>query len=72
MTWELDERWTTLVNVGLWRQGADFEKQVARFIDKSRPPMEFEAESRRRVFVAPERWRTGSTALPASEHNHVL
>jgi hypothetical protein len=72
MTWELDERWTTFVNVGLWRQGADFEKQVGRFIDKSRPPMEFEAESRRGVFVAPERWRTGGTALPASEHNRVL
>jgi heme-degrading monooxygenase HmoA len=71
MIWELDERWTTFVNVGLWRQGADFQEQIGRFIDDTRPLMTFEAERRRRVFVAPERWRMGGTVLPASEHMHV-
>ena len=72
MVWELDEHWTTFVNVGLWREGADFQEQIGRFIDDTRPAMAFEAAQRRRVFVAPERWRTGGTALPVSEHNHVL
>jgi hypothetical protein len=71
IVWELDERWTTFVNVGLWREGAEFQQQVGRFIDDARPPMAFEAERRRRVLVAPERWRTGGTALPVSEHQLV-
>jgi hypothetical protein len=71
MIWELDERWTTFVNVGLWRQGADFQEQIGRLIDDTQPLMTFEAERRRRVFVAPERWRMGGTVLPASEHKHV-
>jgi hypothetical protein len=71
MIWELDERCTTFINVGLWREGADFQEQIGRFIDGSRPPMAFEFKRRRRVFVAPERWRMGGTVLPVSEHRHV-
>lgn len=71
MAWDLDERWSTFVNVGLWREGADFQEQIGRFLDTARPAMAFEAERRRRVLVAPERWRTGGTALPVSEHQLV-
>jgi heme-degrading monooxygenase HmoA len=71
ISWELDERWTTFVNVGLWREGSDFQNQIGRFIDDTRPPMAFEAACRRRVLVAPTRWRTGGTVLPVSEHQLV-
>ena len=64
ITWELDERWTTFVNVGLWREASDFEEQIGRYMNEARPPMAFEAERRRRVLVAPERWRMGGTGLP--------
>src|SRR3954462_12943015 len=46
---------------------ADFEGQIGKFIDNSRPPQDFEAERRTRVFLAPERWRIGATALPGSD-----
>ena len=71
MVWSLDPRWTTFVNVGIWRSGSDFQEQVGRFIDNSRPPLAFEAQHRRRVFVAPERWRVGNTPLLAQDHPDV-
>ena len=71
ITWELDERWTTFVNVGLWREAADFEEQIGRHLDDTRPPMAFEAERRRRILVAPERWRLGGTCLPTCAHREV-
>lgn len=71
MIWELDQRWTTFVNVGLWRDGAAFDDQIGRFLDNSQPSLPFEAQRRRRVFVAPERWRFGGTPLPVSEHGQV-
>jgi len=71
ITWELDERWTTFVNVGLWRGASDFEEQIGRYIDDTRPPMVFEAARRRRVLVAPERWRMGGTGLSISAHEQV-
>jgi hypothetical protein len=67
INWTLDDRWTTFYNVGLWRDSADFEGQIGKFIDNSRPPQDFEAERRTRVFLAPERWRIGATALPGSD-----
>jgi hypothetical protein len=69
--WELDERWTTFINVGFWRAGDDFQEQVGRFIDNKRAPLAFEAERRRRVLVAPERWRVGGAALPPTDHQKV-
>lgn len=71
MVWGLDKRWTTFVNVGFWRNGADFQEQIGRFIDTSKPPLAFEAQRRRRVFVAPERWRIGATPLLAADHSSV-
>ena len=71
ITWELSERWTTFVNVGLWREASDFEEQIGRYMDNTRPPMAFEAERRRRVLVAPERWRMGGTGLPICGHMQV-
>ncbi len=71
MTWSLDRRWTTFVNVGFWREGADFQQQIGRFIDNQRPPLAFEAQSRRRVFLAPERWRMGATSLYLTDHPDV-
>jgi hypothetical protein len=71
MVWNLDPAWTTFVNVGFWRNGADFQQQIGRFIDNSRPPLAFEADKRRRVLVAPERWRIGATPLISSDHPGV-
>ena len=71
ITWELDEHWTMFVNVALWREAADFEEQIGRHLDDTRPPMAFEAERRRRVLVAPQRWRIGATGLPISSHRQV-
>ena len=71
MVWNLDRRWTTFVNVGFWREGADFQQQIGRFIDNKRPPLAFEAQRRRRVFLAPERWRVGATPLFMTDHPSV-
>jgi hypothetical protein len=71
MIWDLDERWTTFINVGFWRDGADFQEQVGRFIDNTRPVLAFEAERRRRLFVAPQRWRVGKARLLATDHQRV-
>ena len=68
MVWELNEGWTTFINIGIWREGADFQQQIGRFIDNSRPPLAFEADRRRRVFMAPERWRIGNTPLLKEDH----
>ena len=68
MVWEFNEGWTTFINIGIWREGADFQQQIGRFIDNSRPPLAFEADRRRRVFMAPERWRIGNTPLMAADH----
>lgn len=37
MQWRLDPSWTTFVNVGFWRTSSDFQQQIGRFIDLSRP-----------------------------------
>jgi hypothetical protein len=71
MIWSLDPNWTTFVNVGFWRNGADFQEQIGRFIDNSRPPQAFEAERRRRVLVAPERWRVGDAEAIQADHPSV-
>ncbi len=71
MVWNLDRRWTTFVNVGFWREGEDFQQQIGRFINNQRPPLAFEAQSRRRVFLAPERWRMGATPLYMTDHPSV-
>jgi hypothetical protein len=71
MVWDLDRRWTTFVNVGFWRDGADFQEQIGRFIDNSKPPQAFEATKRRRVFIAPERWRIGAAPFFDADHPAV-
>ena len=71
IVWNLDDRWTTFYNVGLWRERTDFQEQIGRFIDTSRPPQPFEARRRRRVFLAPERWRLGCPGLPLSDPTGV-
>lgn len=71
MVWNLDPRWTTFVNVGIWRTGADFDQQIGRFINNAKPPLAFEAQKRRRVLVAPERWRIGATPFLESDHSEV-
>jgi hypothetical protein len=67
VNWSLDEGWTTFYNVGIWRDAAAFEEQIGKFIDNSRPPLDFEAGKRSRVFLAPERWRIGAVPLPATD-----
>jgi hypothetical protein len=71
MVWNLDRRWTTFVNVGFWREAEDFQKQIGRLINNQRPPLAFEAQRRRRVFLAPERWRMGATPLYLTDHPSV-
>ena len=71
MVWDFNADWTTFVNVGLWREGADFQQQIGRFIDNSKPPMAFEADRRRRVFLAPERWRVGGSPAVETDHPEV-
>ena len=68
MVWEFNDGWTTLINIRIWREGADFQQQIGRFIDNSRPPLAFEADKRRRVFMAPERWRIGNSPLIGADH----
>lgn len=68
----LDPRWTSFFNVGLWRDAAAFQDQIGRHIDDARPPLDFEAERRERVFLSPERWRLGRSPLPASDAPGVL
>ena len=70
MVWEADPRWTTFVNVGIWRSGFGFEQQIGRYIDLSRP-LDFEAAPRRRLFVMPERWRIGTFPVIAMDHPAV-
>jgi hypothetical protein len=65
--WSTAEDSTTFYNIGLWRDAADFEEQIGRFIDLDRPPLEFEAAKRKRVFLAPARWRVGGTGLPLAD-----
>jgi hypothetical protein len=55
----------------LWRGASDFEEQIGRYIDDTRPPMVFEAARRRRVLIAPEPWRMGGTGLSISAHEQV-
>lgn len=71
MVWEFSENWTTFVNVGLWREGEDFHQQIGRFIDNSKPPLTFEADRRRRVFLAPQLWRVGNTPMLSADHPQV-
>jgi hypothetical protein len=71
MAWEADPRWTTFVNVGIWRTSFDFEQQIGRYIDPSQPPFDFEAAPRRRLFVMPERWRVGAFPVFAMDHPEV-
>src|SRR4051794_41955294 len=53
ITWDLDERWTTFVNVGLWRGGADFGGQKGRPLDDTPPPPAVLGRGRRPGVVAP-------------------
>jgi heme-degrading monooxygenase HmoA len=71
MVWDLDPAYTTYVNVGFWRDGDAFQQQIGRFIDNSKPPQDFEAQKRRRVLVAPERWRIGATPWTFTDHPSV-
>lgn len=68
----LSPRWASFFNVGLWRDAAAFQDQIGRYIDNTQPPFDFEAERRERVFLVPERWRTGHSALPAADPPGVV
>lgn len=63
----LDPAYTHYFNVGLWRDVDAFQDQIGKFIDNSRPPLAFEGAKRERVFLVPERWRAGRSALPAND-----
>lgn len=67
VNWNLDENWTTFYNVGIWRETADFQDQIGKYIDNTRPPLDFEAARRQRVFLEPQAWRIGRTGLPEKD-----
>ncbi len=72
ITWQaLSPAYTSYFNVGIWRDVEAFQSQIGRFIDNSRPPLQFEAERRERIFLVPERWRTGRTSLPSFDPQGV-
>lgn len=71
INWKLEEGHTTYYNVGIWRDAPAFQDQIGKYIDNNRPPLEFEAAKRARVFLAPERWRIGAASLPASDPDGV-
>ena len=64
-------RTTSRVRSGCGPSNLQVEQQIGRFIDGSRPPLEVEAQPRRRVFVAPERWRVGASPFPTADHLEV-
>ncbi len=71
INWKLEEGYTTYYNVGIWRDAAAFQDQIGKYIDNNRPPLEFEAAKRARMFLAPERWRIGAASLPAADPDGV-
>lgn len=71
INWKLEEGYTTYYNVGIWRDAPAFQDQIGKYIDNNRPPLEFEAAKRARMFLAPERWRIGAASLPASDPDGV-
>ncbi len=64
INWDTNAHYTSFYNVGLWRTGEDFQQQIGRFVDNTKPLLEFEAERRQRIFLSPERWRAGPNGLP--------
>jgi hypothetical protein len=68
ITWQFDDSWTTFITTGLWREAADFQRNFRAFIDDKAPLLDFEAQRRRRVLLAPERWRIGGSTLPTADH----
>jgi hypothetical protein len=68
ITWQFGDGWTTFITTGLWREAADFQRNFGAFIDDSKPLLDFEAQRRRRVLLAPARWRVGGASLPAADH----
>lgn len=71
INWKLDHRYTTFVNVGLWSDATAFQSQIGWKLDDKEPKLPFEYSRRRRIFLGPERWRLGGTALPISDHAQV-
>lgn len=63
----LDPAYISYFNVGLWQDADSFQSQIGKFIDNTRPPLPFEAAKRERIFLAPERWRAGKSALPMTD-----
>ena len=69
--WDLNAAWSTYINVGFWRSAADFQQQLGWTIDDTKPMLAFEAQPRRRLCLAPERWRIGDTPLLMTDHPTV-
>jgi len=63
--------YTSFFNVGIWRDAAAFEGQIGKYIDLNLPPLPFEADRRERVFLQPERWRIGGSALSLADQPGV-
>lgn len=63
--------YTSFFNIGIWKNSAAFQDQIGKYIDTSRPSLPFEAERRERVFLQPERWRIGGSALSLSDQPGV-
>lgn len=66
------DEYTVFLNVGLWRDGSDFEAQVGGYVDVDRPPLPFEWGRRERVVVEPVEWRRGPLGLPEGDAPGVV
>jgi hypothetical protein len=64
--------YTLYVNVGLWKDEADFADQIGRYVDVGRPSLPFEYERRRRILIEPVEWRRGPVDLPVHDAPGVL
>ncbi len=64
--------YTVYMNVGLWRDEADFAEQIGDYIDVGRPSLPFEFEGRRRIVIDPVEWRRGPMDLPACDAPGVV
>lgn len=58
---------TIFYNIGFWRDEASFQEQIGKFIDSNRPPLDFELEKRKRLMLAPLRWRAGESTFPKTD-----
>jgi hypothetical protein len=64
--------YTVYMNVGLWRDEADFAEQIGQYVDVGRPSLPFEYDRRQRIVIDPVEWRRGPVDLPVHDAPGVV